>query len=123
MLEVCRVKMGMKASQGAQTHVTGNALQQLGCSFQDARGAVKRWLHVLLCGMHTRQLNHSVSNIEFMRVAQCHAQQGGAATLQVRDEIRAQLQALRDTPNREECPLIYHLDVAAMYPNIILTNR
>lgn len=25
--------------------------------------------------------------------------------------------------NREECPLIYHLDVAAMYPNIILTNR
>jgi DNA polymerase epsilon subunit 1 len=24
---------------------------------------------------------------------------------------------------REECPLIYHLDVAAMYPNIILTNR
>ena len=43
--------------------------------------------------------------------------------LQVRNEIRAQLQALRDTPNREECPLIYHLDVAAMYPNIILTNR
>ncbi len=33
------------------------------------------------------------------------------------------LEALRDTPNREECPLIYHLDVAAMYPNIILTNR
>ena len=26
-------------------------------------------------------------------------------------------------PLREECPLIYHLDVAAMYPNIILTNR
>lgn len=23
----------------------------------------------------------------------------------------------------EETPLIYHLDVAAMYPNIILTNR
>ena len=34
-----------------------------------------------------------------------------------------QLQALHDVPNREECPLIYHLDVAAMYPNIILTNR
>lgn len=47
----------------------------------------------------------------------------GTAMLQVRDEIRTQLQALRDTPNREECPLIYHLDVAAMYPNIILTNR
>lgn len=25
--------------------------------------------------------------------------------------------------HREEVPLIYHLDVAAMYPNIILTNR
>lgn len=41
----------------------------------------------------------------------------------VRDEIKAQLESLRDVPNREECPLIYHLDVAAMYPNIILTNR
>lgn len=35
----------------------------------------------------------------------------------------AALEGLRDIPNREECPLIYHLDVAAMYPNIILTNR
>ena len=34
-----------------------------------------------------------------------------------------QMQALRDQPNRFETPLIYHLDVAAMYPNIILTNR
>lgn len=34
-----------------------------------------------------------------------------------------QLIRLRDEPMREECPLIYHLDVAAMYPNIILTNR
>lgn len=42
---------------------------------------------------------------------------------QVREEIAGALRALRDTPNREECPLIYHLDVAAMYPNIILTNR
>lgn len=25
--------------------------------------------------------------------------------------------------NFKEKPLIYHLDVAAMYPNIILTNR
>ena len=43
------------------------------------------------------------------------------------DEIRAniieQLEMLRDTPNREEEPVVYHLDVAAMYPNIILTNR
>lgn len=42
---------------------------------------------------------------------------------QVRGEILAALEGLRDIPNREECPLIYHLDVAAMYPNIILTNR
>ncbi|RWW20755.1 hypothetical protein GW17_00015113, partial [Ensete ventricosum] len=34
-----------------------------------------------------------------------------------------QLIFLRDHPTCEECPLIYHLDVAAMYPNIILTNR
>eukprot|EP00898_Chlorokybus_atmophyticus_P000434 jgi/Chlat1/1391/Chrsp12S02054 len=42
---------------------------------------------------------------------------------EVRDEILGQLVSLRDTPNREERPVIYHLDVAAMYPNIILTNR
>ena len=42
---------------------------------------------------------------------------------EVRDAIREALEGLRDSPNREECPLIYHLDVAAMYPNIILTNR
>lgn len=42
---------------------------------------------------------------------------------EVRGEIQSLLEELRDVPNREECPLIYHLDVAAMYPNIILTNR
>lgn len=42
---------------------------------------------------------------------------------EVREQIVAQLQSLHDVPNREERPLIYHLDVAAMYPNIILTNR
>ncbi|KAI9179806.1 DNA polymerase epsilon catalytic subunit [Blastocladiella emersonii ATCC 22665] len=42
---------------------------------------------------------------------------------EVRDQILAALDALRTTPNRLEKPLIYHLDVAAMYPNIILTNR
>lgn len=41
----------------------------------------------------------------------------------VKNDIMQQLEALRDVPNREERPLIYHLDVAAMYPNIILTNR
>ena len=39
------------------------------------------------------------------------------------DEIREKLAELRDTPARSEPPVIYHLDVGAMYPNIILTNR
>lgn len=42
---------------------------------------------------------------------------------QVCDEIKVKLNSLKDVPNRIECPLIYHLDVGAMYPNIILTNR
>ncbi|XP_026665327.2 DNA polymerase epsilon catalytic subunit A isoform X2 [Phoenix dactylifera] len=41
----------------------------------------------------------------------------------VKNAIMEKLILLRDRPTREECPLIYHLDVAAMYPNIILTNR
>ena len=41
----------------------------------------------------------------------------------VKQEILKKLYDLRDRPNRMETPLIYHLDVAAMYPNIILTNR
>ncbi|CAD7699674.1 unnamed protein product [Ostreobium quekettii] len=41
----------------------------------------------------------------------------------VKQEIQKILEDLRDKPNREEPPVIYHLDVAAMYPNIILTNR
>ncbi|XP_050369951.1 DNA polymerase epsilon catalytic subunit A-like [Argentina anserina] len=42
---------------------------------------------------------------------------------EVKNSILEKLVKLRDEPIREECPLIYHLDVAAMYPNIILTNR
>ncbi|CAK4235015.1 unnamed protein product [Aphanomyces euteiches] len=42
---------------------------------------------------------------------------------EVRQAIVEGLEMLRDTPDRWEKPLIYHLDVAAMYPNIILTNR
>ncbi|TDH74036.1 hypothetical protein CCR75_003841 [Bremia lactucae] len=42
---------------------------------------------------------------------------------EVKKTIADRLAALRDRPNRKEQPLIYHLDVAAMYPNIILTNR
>ncbi|XP_031567678.1 DNA polymerase epsilon catalytic subunit A-like [Actinia tenebrosa] len=39
------------------------------------------------------------------------------------DDIKGKLAALRDTPARLENPMVYHLDVGAMYPNIILTNR
>ena len=42
---------------------------------------------------------------------------------EVKQAILSQLEDLKNTPNREEKPLIYHLDVSAMYPNIILTNR
>lgn len=42
---------------------------------------------------------------------------------EVCDEIKRKLVSLKEVPNRIECPLIYHLDVGAMYPNIILTNR
>ncbi|TNN38406.1 DNA polymerase epsilon catalytic subunit A [Liparis tanakae] len=42
---------------------------------------------------------------------------------EVCEEIKKKLTSLKEVPNRIECPLIYHLDVAAMYPNIILTNR
>lgn len=38
-------------------------------------------------------------------------------------DIVSKLENLRDTPYRTENPMIYHLDVGAMYPNIILTNR
>ncbi|KAJ1920549.1 DNA polymerase epsilon catalytic subunit [Mycoemilia scoparia] len=42
---------------------------------------------------------------------------------EVRNAIVKKLEDLRDNPMRHETPLLYHLDVAAMYPNIILTNR
>lgn len=42
---------------------------------------------------------------------------------EVRQAIVTKLEMLRDSPLREEAPVIYHLDVGAMYPNIILTNR
>ena len=42
---------------------------------------------------------------------------------EVCDAIISKLSQLRDCPNRLENPVIYHLDVGAMYPNIILTNR
>ena len=42
---------------------------------------------------------------------------------QVRAEVETKLSALIAQPSLDCLPLIYHLDVGAMYPNIILTNR
>ena len=70
-----------------------------------------------------------IANVD--RDLEFHAKtEGGGATkdqvanfADVRAQIVASLQALRDAPETTECPKIYHLDVSAMYPNIILTNR
>ena len=42
---------------------------------------------------------------------------------EVKNEIKSVLENIRDNPIRQDPPLIYHLDVAAMYPNIMLSNR
>lgn len=42
---------------------------------------------------------------------------------EVTKDILEKLLALKAVPHRLENPMIYHLDVGAMYPNIILTNR
>ena len=42
---------------------------------------------------------------------------------EVKEAITKKLLDLKETPNRLERPLIYHLDVASMYPNIMTTNR
>ncbi|RKP21309.1 DNA/RNA polymerase, partial [Rozella allomycis CSF55] len=42
---------------------------------------------------------------------------------EVYEDIKRRLEELEARSESVECPLIYHLDVAAMYPNIILTNR
>ncbi|KAG0139468.1 hypothetical protein CROQUDRAFT_111607 [Cronartium quercuum f. sp. fusiforme G11] len=42
---------------------------------------------------------------------------------EVKSAIESGLETMRDQPSRQDNPLIYHLDVAAMYPNIMLSNR
>lgn len=44
---------------------------------------------------------------------------------EIRNQISEKLQNFANLThsNYESKPLVYHLDVAAMYPNIILTNR
>lgn len=42
---------------------------------------------------------------------------------EIKGQIQQALEEMRDHPMRFDKPLIYHLDVAAMYPNIMLSNR
>jgi DNA polymerase epsilon subunit 1 len=42
---------------------------------------------------------------------------------EIKQQITDRLNSLKATANRNERPLIYHLDVASMYPNIMTTNR
>ncbi|CAM9019005.1 unnamed protein product [Wickerhamomyces anomalus] len=42
---------------------------------------------------------------------------------EVYNDVKQQLLELRDNPKRSEKPLIYHVDVASMYPNIMCSNR
>lgn len=42
---------------------------------------------------------------------------------EVKKQVDEALEALQEKPNINVNPLIYHLDVGSMYPNIILTNR
>ena len=42
---------------------------------------------------------------------------------EVKTQIVTKLESLKMTPDRNERPSIYHLDVASMYPNIMTTNR
>jgi DNA polymerase epsilon subunit 1 len=42
---------------------------------------------------------------------------------EIKQQITDRLVSLKATANRSERPLIYHLDVASMYPNIMTTNR
>ena len=46
-----------------------------------------------------------------------------ATDVQVCEEVERKLLSLKESPLHLERPMIYHLDVGAMYPNIILTNR
>ncbi|RAH43750.1 DNA polymerase epsilon catalytic subunit POL2 [Aspergillus brunneoviolaceus CBS 621.78] len=42
---------------------------------------------------------------------------------EVKKQISDKLMGLKEKPHRDEVPFIYHLDVASMYPNIMITNR
>ncbi len=59
-------------------------------------------------------------NNKYENLENCFAE---TLSLQIKAEIVEKLELLRDRPSRTETPFVYHIDVGAMYPNIILTNR
>lgn len=42
---------------------------------------------------------------------------------EISSKIKDELMELKKNPKRDELPLIYHVDVASMYPNIMISNR
>ncbi|KAL6929203.1 hypothetical protein ACO0SA_002543 [Hanseniaspora valbyensis] len=62
--------------------------------------------------------------IEFFVTVECGKKMDSVLNAdEVKQEIVKQLQELIDNPKRFEKPLLYHVDVASMYPNIMITNR
>ncbi|GMM40373.1 DNA polymerase epsilon catalytic subunit [Hanseniaspora uvarum] len=62
--------------------------------------------------------------IKFFVTEECSADFDKVTNLdEVKDQITEKLNDLINTPKRFEKPLIYHIDVASMYPNIMITNR
>ena len=61
--------------------------------------------------------------LEYALGQECYKRDDVSNYDEVKRAIEAKLAELRDSPSRMEKPVIYHLDVGAMYPNIILTNR
>ena len=116
--------IGNKKLLNAPLYATLSAAQHINCrdpgSCEFAMGAS----HMRCCCCMQGLLDKLDDDLRYAVEVECKADIADVTNYdEVRDEIAEALAGLRDVPNREECPLIYHLDVAAMYPNIILTNR
>lgn len=62
--------------------------------------------------------------LNFYIVEECHTPLSKITNYDtVKSSILSALESLHSTPTLKAKPLIYHLDVAAMYPNIMLSNR
>ena len=62
--------------------------------------------------------------IKFFVTQECNTDFDQVTNLdEVKEQITVKLNDLIENPKRFEKPLIYHIDVASMYPNIMITNR